>query len=68
MPVPEGDNKVPAPDASPDYLLEMLLSLCRVARAADEPFLAYLIEMAAIEAARLKDMRSIQPEKDDGRH
>jgi hypothetical protein len=48
-----------------EYLLDMLLSLGRVARSTGEPFLAYLIEMAALEAARLKKEASGDVDSDE---
>jgi hypothetical protein len=55
-------------DADPpaDYLQDMLLSLGRVARGRGYYFLAYLIEMAALEAARLRKL-SVPPVESDER-
>ena len=63
-----GEKEPQKGSAPPDYLLDMLLSMARVARASGEPFLAYLIEMAALEAARLKDLGAPPQIDKDERH
>jgi hypothetical protein len=49
------EKKGGVPEDPAEYLLDMLLALARVARASKHYFLAFLIEMAALEAAQIKD-------------